>query len=345
MINPYENREKSQVAIQRAEFIARWTATITTSLGGGMWGYSIALKYLPEAWAPSQWISTGFGILFAVVLGWITDHAFGDLLQRVVTDLVAARHPNAVKWQGDNYFKRLRKIESVGFCIVLLALFCFDAYTTLIIRDPVADQAKKIQITDIADATAKVSDEQKRATAPIADQMKALKAEISSNERKVMTNNASLAKLAADGNTWAKQQLGYKKAAATKSAKNELEKLSATYTTALSAQSSALAETQTLINQQNMQAAQENNTNRAVMAGMYTACTVGPKILSIILRILMVITFFAYSQGITLDLNGDGIIDYADVEVYFQNLQQRRQQRAAQSQRSAGFDDTGTAFR
>jgi len=343
MINPYQNREKTALAIKTAEKIARWTATLTTSIGGGLWGYSIALKYLPEAWHYSQHLASVVGLAFAVVLGWITDHAFGDLLQRVVTDAVAARHPNAVKWEGDNYFKRLRKIESFGFVVVLAALFAFDAYTTLIIRDPVAEQAKQIQITDIAAETNKISAEQQAATAPMAKQISALKADIAATERRIHNNNPALTKLVSEGNAWAKQELAKKKAAATKSTRAELEKLTGSYNTALGSQSATLAETQTLINEQNKQAAQSNTMNRQVMAGMYTACTVGPKLLSIILRILMVITFFAYSQGITLDLNGDGVIDYADVEVYYSNLLQKRQAKesaakAARSQRP-DFDD------
>lgn len=346
MINPYQNREKSAIAIKRAEFIARWTATLTTSVGGGLWGFSIALKYLPEGWLYSQYIAMFIGLAFSVVLGWITDHAFGDLLQRVVTDAVAARHPNAVKWEGDNYFKRLRKAESFGFVLVLAALFAFDAYTTIIIRDPVAEQAKQIQITDIAAETSKISAEQQAATAPMARQISALKSDLAATERRINGNNPALTKLIADGNDWAKSELAKKKAAATKSIRAELEKLTVAYNTALGFQSSTLAETQTLINQQNQQAAQSNNMNRQVMAGMYTACTVGPKLLSIILRILMVITFFAYSQGITLDLNGDGVIDYADVEVYYSNLLQKRQakEQAAKSARATrpDFDDIPT---
>lgn len=345
MINPYQNREKSALAIKRAEFIARWTATLTTSIGGGLWGYSIALKYLPEGWDYSQHLAALVGLAFSVVLGWITDHAFGDLLQRVVTDAVAARHPNAVKWEGDNYFKRLRKMESIGFVLVLAALFAFDAYTTLIIRDPVAEQAKQIQITDIAAETAKVSAQQQAATAPMARQISTLKSDIASTERRINANNGALTKLISSGNAWAQSELAKKKSAATKASRAELDKLTASYTTALGSEASTLAQTQTLINEQNQQALQSNNMNRQVMAGMYTACTVGPKLLSIILRILMVITFFAYSQGITLDLNGDGVIDYADVEVYYSDLLQKRQAkeqaaRAARSQRP-DFDDLG----
>ena len=179
----------------------------------------------------------------------------------------------------------------------------------------------------------------------MARQINALKQDVTATERRISANNGSLTKLISNGNDWAKSELSKKKNAATKASRAELEKLTAAYNSALGSEASTLAQTQTLINEQNQQALQSNNMNRQVMAGMYTACTVGPKLLSIILRILMVITFFAYSQGITLDLNGDGVIDYADVEVYYSNLLQKRQTkeqaaRAARAQRP-DFDDLG----
>jgi len=331
MINPYQNREKSALAIKTGERLARWTATITTSLGGAVWGYAQAIKYLPEHWEASPYIAMLGAVAVAAVLGWITDHAFGDLLQRVVTDAVASRHPNAIQWNGPNYFRNLRRLESAGFFVVLLALFAFDAYTTIIIRDPVADEAKQLEITDLAAATQNLSTQHQSATEPMAKQIATLKADISATERRVSSDNAALTKLANEGNTWAKSQLAAQKARATKNSRQELEKLTAAYNTALGTQSTAIAQAEAQIQQQNQQRMEANQRNREIMAGMYTWMAFGPKVLSIILRILMVITFFAYSSSLHLDLNGDGIIDYADVEQYYENMVQRRQQRAAQT--------------
>lgn len=337
MINPYQNREKSSLAIKTGERLARWTATITTGIGGAIWGYSQAIKYLPADWTTATpIIASVAAVLVAGVLGWITDHAFGDLLQRVVTDAVSASHPNAVKWNGPAYFRNLRRVESVLFLVVLVGLFAFDAYTTVIIRDPVADEAKQLEITDVAAATNQLSREHSTATAPMASQIASLKADIAATERRVSSDNAALTKLAQEGNAWAKGQLAAKKAKATKNSRQELEKLTAAYNTALSNQSTAIASTEAQIQQQNQQRMEANERNRSIMASMYTWMAFGPKLLSIILRILMVITFFAYSSNLQMDLNGDGIIDYADVEVYYTNLLQRRQQReeAARSARA-----------
>lgn len=348
MINPYQNREKSGLAIKSAEKLARWTATITTGIGGGVWGYSIAMKYLPEAWEYSSYVAMLVALASSAFLGWLTDHVFGDILQRVVTDLISASHPNAKKWEGHKYFKRLRRAESIGFFVVLVALLGFDLYTTLIISDPVADQAKKIAIADLAATTAEVSEKQKQASAPMASQIKALKADIANAEQRVLSRNPGLVTLLKESrgkNDWAKIQIAALKDAATKASRAELEKLTSAYNTTLSSQSTALSETEKIINQQNIEADAANQRNRAVMAGMYTSMTVGPKLLSIILRILMVITFFAYSSSLQLDLNGDGVVDYADVEVYYANLVQKRQDREAKARTARStrpdFDDIG----
>lgn len=351
IINPYKNREKSTLAIKKGEQISRWVATFITGIGGAIWGYSTVITNLPTDWWGSPYLAVVAGIVVAWVLGWITDHAFGDFLQRVTTDIVAARHPDAVQWSGPEYFRKLRKAERVLFIVVLIALFAFDAFTTIIIRDPVADEAKKIELTDIAAATSTLTKEQKQAADPMAAQIAALKKEIASAEARAASSNPALAKLAQDGNGWAKQEIAKKRASASKSARSELEKLSAAYNTTLASQSTTLSETQSLINQQNHDAAQANARNRDVMASMYIWMAFGPKALAIILRILMVISFFAYSSGLKLDLNGDGIIDNTDVEIYYQNLlQQGRERKAAAAKAMAkttptDFDDVGTAFK
>ena len=192
---------------------------------------------------------------------------------------------------------------------------------------------------------ASVAKEQQAAAAPMSTQIANLKRDIAAKDRAVQSSNAALVKLASGGNAWAKSQLSQKKSAATRGSRAELEKLSSAYTATLSSQSSTLAETQTIINQQNKETGEANQRNREIMAGMYTAMTVCPKLLSIILRVLMVITFFAYSSGVSLDLNGDGVIDYADVEVYYANMIKKRQEREARPQHrpptAPDFDDIG----
>lgn len=345
MINPYENRSTTNRSISAAEKIMRITATITTSGGSFIWGRSTALQYLPEGWDYSGIISLIFGALAAGVSAWLTDLMFGQLLQRVVYDLLASRHPNVTKWNlatsKPNYFKGLRRAEGFGITLVLIGLFIFDAYTTLVIRDPVADQARQQSTIDIDGMRAKIQADQEKKIADLRADSKAKAREIADAERNVLASSPALAKLQSDGNAWAASELAKKKAKATRAAAKNRADIESGITTTMSADAAYLqarvAEAEAL----NAKAGAATERNRSVFSGMYLAFTIIPKLLSIILRVLMVVSFLAYSHNFTPDLTGDGIIDYEDVEEYY-----RRQKAAAAKKRAAGSSpDADPAFR
>ena len=328
MINPYHNRDTTNRNVRLAERGARYIATITTSLGAFVWGQDLAARYLPLEWSATPYLCVATGLLAGAVMGFLTDFMFGNLLQRVAYDLLAARHPNVLKWQGDRYFHTLRRAESILFGLLLVALLGVDMYTTLIIRDPIADQARANATTDLALATDSISRAQGAAAAPIASQLRDLDARITAEERRIASANPGLQKLIRDDrNAWAITTLAKKKERATAAMRSERDKLTAAYNAALAGQSAALGETQKQIIADNDRIAAANQRNRNVMAGMYMAFTVGPKMLSILLRVLMVITFLAYSTDFHPDLTGDGIIDYRDVEEYYERARQKRHER------------------
>lgn len=336
MINPYANRDTTNRNIRLAERGARITATITTSIGAFIWGQDLAARYLPIEWAITHILSAATGIAAGLIMAYLTDFMFGNLLQRVTYDTLAARHPNVVKWQGPTYFKNLRRAESILFALLLVGLLAFDLYTTLIIRDPIADSARSTATTDIAAATATISQRQAAATTPMAAQLKSLDARITAEERRITGANPGLQKLAQEGNTWAKTKLEKSKSKATATLRTERDQLTAAYNRTLATAAGTLATAQTQIQTENDRIAAANQRSRTVMAGMYVAFTVIPKILSILLRVLMVITFLAYSVNFNPDLTGDGIIDYADVEAYFQ-----KQKQAINTRRPAAAAPTG----
>lgn len=319
MINPYKNREKSTRGIKTAEWIMRATATVITSIGAFIWAKSTALDYMPEgldaSWA--FWLSVAAGLVCAGVMAYVTDYMFGDLLQRVVYDVLAARHPNVVKWQGEGYFKKLRIMESVGFGVLLVALLAFDMATALIIRDPIADQARQEQQYDVSAKKAAAHASVKAASDPIAEQIKGLESQIKKEKYSVIASNPALVKLKNSGNGWAASELSKKTSKATKAMEADVEKLRATYINTLNAGTESVDKESQQLLAENERIAQSNATKRSIMANMYTMFSVIPKALAIILRIMMVVSFLAYSQRFNPDLTGDGIIDYADVEEYY----------------------------
>lgn len=342
MINPYANRDTTNRNISLAERGARITATITTSIGAFIWGADLAARYLPIEWAITPYLNTATGLAAGLIMAYLTDFMFGNLLQRVAYDTLASSHPNVVKWQGPTYFKNLRRAESFMFAILLAGLFAFDIYTTWIIKDPIADSARGKQTTDLAAATDTIQRIQSTAIGPIAAQLKDLDARIRSEERRAATANPGLQKLAQEGNTWAKTKIEKSKTRATATLRGERDQLTAAYNRTLANASGTLATAQSQIQAENDRIAAANQRSREVMGGMYMAFTIIPKILSIILRVLMVITFLAYSTTFNPDLTGDGIIDYADVEAYFQKQKEAYQNRIKQTQRPPAPPTTPT---
>jgi len=349
MINPYQNRATTNRNIAMAESVMRFTATVTTSLGSFIWGRSTALQYLPEGWFGATWIAFIVGLIAAVISAWLTDLMFGQLLQRVCYDLMASRHPNVVKWSSGGgpggYFKAMRGAERMGFIVVLAGLLVFDAYTTLIIRDPVADQARQQTTVDVEGVRSKIQVESDQRVAALRADAKSKAKEISEAERGVVAANPALVRLKSEGNAWAASELAKKVKKATAPVHKQKADIEAQITATMSTDATYIQSRVSEADAANARANDATQRNRAVFSGMYLAFTVIPKLLSIILRILMVVSFLAYSHNFNPDLTGDGIIDYHDVEEYHRREKEAAAQRqAAHQQRSPG-GGPGPAFR
>jgi chromosome segregation ATPase len=146
---------------------------------------------------------------------------------------------------------------------------------------------------------------------PLKQQISALKAEIKQEESRVERQNASLVKLVSQGNNWAPSQLAAKKANATKLKRANLTKLEDAYNQALSGNSAALASINTQAIQSSQATIEENNTQKAAMSNLFQLFGVGSKIMTILFRMFLVVSFL--SKNPNLDANGDGEVDGEDV--------------------------------
>lgn len=345
MINPYENQEKSVRGIASAEALARWAAVLFTSIGTFVYARDLAAKYLPADWSWAPWLAIGAGLLGAGIAAWLTDMMFGELLQRVTYDALAARHPNVVKWAGPSYFKNLRRTESILFGVLLVSLLAFDLYTTIIIRDPVADQARQADLIDVEAMRANLTAAKAAEIAALRGDAKAKAQDIREAEKRVEAANPALSRLKSDGNAWASQKLAKQQAKATatdQKSRAALEgAIAATVTDAPAYTAARIREAEAA----NAANAAKNARNREVLSGLYLIFTLIPKALAILLRILMVVSFLAYSVNFHPDLNGDGIIDYQDVQEYYTNRQAAAKERqAAAEQRRQAPPPTDPAF-
>ena len=341
IINPYQNTEKTYRAIVVGERIARWMATLITSVGFFAWARDLAIKYIPEGWPYSHQMGIAAGLLAAMAAAYLTDMMFGELLQKVSFDIIAAKHPNVTKWQGPQFFKKLRQVEKYMFLVLLLGLLSFDLYTSLIIRDPIADSARAEQTIDPDALRAEIAAQNAAEIAALDKAAKEKRSNIAQAEAGAKNSNKSLSKLAQEGNTWAQNQINAKAAKATKSEKAQLNTIEETRAAKIAAAATYTEQRLQQVMAANQDAESKTRQNREIMASMYTIFTVVPKLLAMLLRVLMVVSFLAYSQQFNPDISGDGIIDYNDVEMWLQNRQASRSTGATVGGFSAAPPPTG----
>lgn len=307
VINPQENSRTVDRQVLRAERVFLIVAVAITSIGFFVWGSSVARQF-EAPW----WLQYLVGGLAAFASAYVTDFAFRHFLEEVVYQGLAFFHPNATgRVEKDPYFKVLNVARWVLLTLVVIALFYADWNSVQTIRDPFAASARQRATTDIATVTATLSKNLSAASTPMAEQIAALKGDIKSAESRTQATNGGLAALASQGNGWAKNQLDQKKAAATRKSRRELEKLQSAYTKTLTEQSATLTNATAAINTENNQIALENDQKKRSLSDMFFMFGAGSKLLTVILRIFLVVSFL--SKTPQLDANGDGIVDGKDV--------------------------------
>jgi hypothetical protein len=209
------------------------------------------------------------------------------------------------------YFNILGVARWLLLAVVVGSLIFADVYSVQMMRDPFADAAKPKPKTDITAATAALNNQLNSATAPLAEQIKALKKEISTAERRAETSNASLTVLVSNGNGWAAREMEKKKNSATKSARKQLNELQTAYNASLTNNSATISSLTSQLNTENIETEEANRRKKYSLSGMYLVGGVGSKLMTVILRIFLVVSFL--SKTPTLDVNNDGVVDGRDV--------------------------------
>lgn len=307
VINPQANSRTVDRQVLLAERVFLGVAVIITSIGFFVWGSSAARQF--EAPPLLQYV---VGVVAALSSAFVTDFAFRHFLEEVVYQGLAFFHPN-VTGRGHKafYFKALDVVRWLLLTLVVGALFYADWNSVQTIRDPFAATARQRATTDIAAATANLSKNLSAASTPMAEQIAALKKDIAATERRAIAANGGLAALVKNGNGWASRELEKKKSAATRNSRRELDKLQSAYTSTLADQSAALTASTSALTTENQQISAENDQKKRSLSDMFFMFGAGSKLLTVILRIFLVVSFL--SKTPTLDANGDGVIDGRDV--------------------------------
>jgi len=313
---PGENTVRTMQTIRNASYVCQIVVTITSSIGVYFWASEIALKYLP----PGAWITPyaaiAFGALAGYFAGYITDIGFGRVLQDVLFRSLAANHPNIRKWEGGTYFTQFQRVETWMKWGLLCLLLAMDVASMYVITDPVTRAAGRDAITDIEALRAALVAKQAEQVSALHAQAREKGRTIAADERRVAQSNPALVRLRSEGNGWGSSTLEKKQSSATRSdraAKASIEQ------SALQARSQGMEYTAARVAEaaaQNKETEQRNRDNRAIAATMYLLFTVGLKVLTIFLRIMIVVSFIAYSYHFRPDITNDGVIDYLDAEEF-----------------------------
>lgn len=318
LINPAQDSRDTAQLLATGSKYTTWAVCLTTGIGVFIWGKDIASKYLPDTLPGAHIIAPLFGLLFAIGAGWLTDVGFGKILQKVLFNAMASRHPNVVKWNNgqSDYFNKMQTGERVGLVLLLVSLLALDTVSTFIIRDPVAEQAGNNPIINIDSLRSTITTTQAAELAALRNRSSEKTKAIVETRNRVGASNPALARLKAQGNGWAATEIAKKQARATKADAIALEKNEAEVSTTIEQNREYLNARVTEAEQKNQQNQERNARSQAVTGTMYLIFSIGLKLLTILLRVMLVVTFCAYSYRFNPDLTGDNIIDYEDLNAF-----------------------------
>jgi hypothetical protein len=307
VINPQKNSRSIDRHVLFAERLMLGVAVVITSAGFLVWGYNAAGQYT-EVFA----IKAAFGIMAALMSAMVTDFAFRNFLEEVIFQMLVVFYPKAQNHiEKPGYIKVMAFFRWAILATIVSLLFYADFISVYTVKDPIASAAKQKPVVDPAKVSEQATSAMNAQIKPLKQQIAALKNEIKQEESRVERANASLVKLVSQGNNWAPSQLAAKKASATKSKRANLSKLEDAYNQALSGNSAALATINTQAIQTSQATIEENNTQKAAMSNLFQLFGVGSKIMTILFRMFLVVSFL--SKNPNLDANGDGTVDGEDV--------------------------------
>ena len=317
LINPaQDSRDTAQLLATGSRFTTI-AVCLTTGVGVFIWAKDLAYKYLLD-FPGASIIAPAIGLLFAIGAGWLTDVGFGKILQKVIFNFLAARHPNVVKWNTgqSDYFNSLQKGERVGLVLLLILLLTLDVVSTYIITEPVSQQAANLPTINVDSLRTNLASANTAEIAALTARSKEKKREIAEASSRVVGANPALLKLKNQGNAWAAQTIASKQAKATKSHQTELEKNEQTVSISIEQGKAYIAARIAEAEETNLRNQQRNQKAQETAGTMYLIFSIGLKVLTILLRIMLVVTFCAYSYRFSPDLTGDGIVNYDDLQAF-----------------------------
>jgi hypothetical protein len=319
--NPWATKARTERNLIKVEWATKWGSSIATSLAVGVSGYAFISGSIGDVMLLGVNLGTVAGIIVAILAaalaGWATDFAFSDFLKEAVFQLCLFFNfqwltlPEGQKWV--NYYVYMPLLWAAKATLVGLLLW-FDIYSIKSSNRPVQAMAK--QETEI-----NVSAEQQQIAATMAktgfqSEITALEKAISDKEANVRASNSALTALAASGNKWAPKELKSRISAATSSDRARLIKLQKKQEGITLQNSKIMYEGTSQLLKRNDKIALDNEAKRNAVGTIFNMFGIGMKVISVIIAVMLVLSFLIKHPN--YDANGDGRVDYQDVNASFQ---------------------------
>lgn len=318
LLNPKETYRKTAAGLKTASWFTQIAVCFTTGAGIFMWVQGLTLKYLP-GWMPlAEGIAIALGLLAGYIAARITDTGFGDILERVLFTHFAKKHPSVARYNGatGDYFTEMQQWENYMLWGLLSILLAIDIASTVLITNPISERAGNEATVSVESLRTQLQQEHQREIASLQAIQKDKEKAVRAGRDRVEQGNPALARLKAEGNTWAASELEKKKARAIKTDEAARQKTEATIAAALDKGQAYISARVAEAEAENARKRESNADNQWIAAIMYLIFSVGLKLLTIYLRVQIVVTFCAYSYAYSPDITGDGIIDYRDLQAF-----------------------------
>jgi len=319
-VDPGRDEAMMPVLLLWVERLSILVVAIVSGIAVAAYGYLMASGYTSIELV--RWLAAA--VFFAIATA-ITDVGVKYFIQKGAFDFFAFFNPATYKESGYNWFQRVMQMV-VWACMIGMigGLFYFDYISVESVRRPVANMVKQEkQINQDSVRNIVLTQESARVGATkgaiqyAESAIRQLEKDVRNTESRVAANNGALTRLIAKGNGWASNELAKKKASATASLRNQIEKERENLAFLRQQQGKELEYSRTIVSRSDSATFATN----AAIAGRNTDLVTGTSTMFIwlgfwakciagLIRVLLVAMFMG---GNIQDYNGDGQVDYKDV--------------------------------
>lgn len=331
-IDPEKDEERIDKYYHQGEMWALFVVAFVSSGGAALFGWSTASGFVDWLWFKI------FAAVFCFVASAVvTDLVLKDLIQKMVFDLMVGAKiaigravSKLARVVPFNWFMRINQfLEWAVITALCIGIYIFDYYQVQIIKTPAADMVKKEQTLNVDSLRKDFAAQENARIGVVVTAITAANIDIQATKKAIEQEKLSIVrsfgkdgmKLYKENNAWFfKQRLNpaIKKSSRIKALNDQLTELESNLlalkkqqTKDLEYSSAAMAKNDTILVSTNEKIKASNESRSS---GVAFVMVMFGFILKVIAGAFRIIRVFRYLGRNPVDANGDGKIDYRDVD-------------------------------